>query len=192
MDLIENSDETLIRSSSTTPSPEELRSVSSGIDLTFNGKTSPSINKKILDLTQSYTEFMIRFNEFFAKKTNVTTDTLEGATKTILWLWMTRRKAQNINLPKFNAFESEEHYELLQRDIRATARRNPDLDNMVLRFNVDIKLSSNDINTMEARSEPTSKLPPVYSHFEISNCSAPPPVQVMPSQRPTSTSNILS
>ena len=51
---------------------------------------------------------------------------------------MTLAQSQRKNLPRFNALETEEHYQQIQKDVRSTSRKNPELDNMVLRIHVAI------------------------------------------------------
>jgi hypothetical protein len=52
---------------------------------------------------------------------------------------MTVAKSQQKNLPRFNALDTVEHYTTIQRDVRSTARKNPDLHNQTLRIHIEAK-----------------------------------------------------
>jgi len=64
---------------------------------------------------------------------------------------MTLVQSQRKNLPRFNALETEEHYQQIQKVIRSASLKNPDLDNVVLRLNISIntKVDTSDMEVLE-------------------------------------------
>lgn len=99
---------------------------------------------------------MDRLNEIIAKKTRHPKQGIKDASKTFCWKWITAAKSQQKTLPKLNALDCEDHYQQIQRDVRTTARKNPALDNYVLRLRVDVRVISDDgPSTVEENDDTT-------------------------------------
>ena len=130
-----------------------MKPASSEIDIILDGKATPALDRSNLDVNQSFAEFHSRITDLLAKKTKLSKQAVQDATKTFQWVWMTLAQSQRKNLPRFNALETEEHYQQIQKDVRSTSRKNPELDNMVLRIHVaiDTKLpdDTSDIEVLE-------------------------------------------
>lgn len=144
------------REPSNSSSPKPLKAASAEIDVTLNGKSSSTLDRSNVDLNQSFEEFIDRLNDILSKKTKLSKDIIMRATKTSRWIWMTLAKSQFKNLPRFNDLETEEHYQQLQKDVRTTSRKNSDLDNMILRIHVEIRLNSDDGDTTAVENDESS------------------------------------
>lgn len=53
---------------------------------------------------------------------------------------MKKAKSQQKTLPQYSDFDGKEHYEVLQKELRTTSKKNPELDEMILRFHIDVKV----------------------------------------------------
>ena len=76
---------------------------------------------------------------------------------------MTKATSQRKTLPQYCDFEEEGHYESLQKEVRATSKKNKELDDMILRFYIKVqpKPMDGDANGEESiLNEPTSPLRP--------------------------------
>jgi hypothetical protein len=129
-------------SRSTTPVPCEPASCE--IDVILNNKKSASLDKRNLHISNwSYDEFLEQIDKIAAKKAKLALTKFQSSSRSILWLWMTVSKSQSKTSPRLNALDDEDHFRQLQKDIQNTARKTPDLANMVLRLKVDI--TTNDV-----------------------------------------------
>lgn len=62
---------------------------------------------------------------------------------------MTKAKSQQKTLPQYSDFDTEEHYEVLQKELRTTSKRNPGLDDMILHFHIDVKVKGDNAEENE-------------------------------------------
>jgi hypothetical protein len=118
--------------------PDLLQLVSTEVAITFYGKTYATIDRSNFNFNSIYEDFLQSLDTILATKTKQSLATIEAANKSIRWKWYTIAKSQYKTQPLFNAFESEEHYHQMQRDIRDTSIKNPTFRNMVMCIRVDI------------------------------------------------------
>ncbi len=132
-----------------TPSPTRLPSAQGQINVILNQKPSSTLYSSNLDANLTFDAFLDRLDDCIARKTRQTKSVIQNAKKTYRYIWMTKSKSQQKTLPQYNDFETEEHYEVLQKELRTTSKRNPELDDMVLRFHIDVKVKRDDAEADE-------------------------------------------
>ena len=126
--------------SSHSTSPELLKSAQGQIDVVFNGKASSTLSNSNLDLNMSFDEFIDHLNNCISKKTRQSLEIIQGARKIYRYIWMTKARSQQKTLPRYTDFDEEEHYQTLQKEVRTMTKKNRELDDMILRFHVDVRV----------------------------------------------------
>lgn len=66
---------------------------------------------------------------------------------------MTKSRSQQKTLPRYSDFDDKEHYEALQKELRITSKKNRELDDMILRFHIDVKVRSDNEEENEEEAE---------------------------------------
>jgi len=79
-------------------------------------------------------------NNCISKKTRQSLEIIQGARKIYRYIWMTKARSQQKTLPRYTDFDEEEHYQTLQKEVRTTTKKNRELDDMILRFHVDVRV----------------------------------------------------
>ena len=74
---------------------------------------------------------------------------------------MTKAKSQQKTLPRYTDFDEEEQYQALQKEVRTTSKKNRELDDMILRFHIDVRLRKDrkdkeDDEVEDEKEEPSS------------------------------------
>jgi len=136
-----------------TPSPTPLSSAQGQIDVILNQKASSTLYSSNLDANVTFEAFLDRLNDCIARKTRQPKSVIQNAKKTYRYIWMTKAKSQQKTLPQYSDFDSEEHYELLQKELRTTSKKNPELDDMILRFHIDVKVKGDNAEANEEGSD---------------------------------------
>jgi hypothetical protein len=121
-------------------SPLPLKPAQGQIDVVYNQKASTTLYSSNLDLNMSFHEFLDRLDGCIAKKTKQPEGIIKEARKVYRYIWMTKYKSQQKTLPRYNDFDGEEHYQGLQKEVRTTSKKNRELDDMILRFHIDVKV----------------------------------------------------
>jgi len=129
-------------------SPVSLPSASADIDIILNKSPFNATDRTSFDVNGSLETFLQHLYALIAKRTKLSDEKLQSATKIIRWRWLTKNKAQAQKIAKFYYLDTQEDYQQLQNDVRSTARKNPHLDNMILRLQVDV--STNSISDVDA------------------------------------------
>ena len=144
--------------SSRSPSPKLLPPTQGEIDIVLNGKSSSTLAGSALNVNATFDEFIERLDHCISKKTRQQLDAIQDARKIYRYIWMTKAKSQQKMLPRYTEFEGEEQYEALQKAIRTTTKKNADLDDMILRFHVAVRIRNDDEeeNDEEHVDEPSS------------------------------------
>ena len=66
---------------------------------------------------------------------------------------MTKAKSQQKMLPHYTDFEGEDQYQAPQKAIRTTTKKNPELDDMILRLHVAVRVRKDDEEANEEEHE---------------------------------------
>jgi hypothetical protein len=119
-----------------------LRPAQGQIDIVYKEKASSTLYSSTLDLNLSYDDFLSRLNECIARKTKAPIALIEEMNKSYRYIWMSKATSQRKTLPRYSDFLDEEHYESLQKEVRTTSKKNKELDDMVLRFYINVQLKS--------------------------------------------------
>jgi hypothetical protein len=118
--------------------PALLQPVSTEIAVKLYTKDLPTLDRSNFDFNNTHEDFLQNLYKILAAKTKLSLVTIEVIDKCITWKWYTVTKSQAKTQPKFNAVETEQHYQQMQNDIRDTAEKNPTFRNMVMRIIVEI------------------------------------------------------
>jgi hypothetical protein len=121
-----------------------LAPVPGEIDIVLNGKSSSTLASSTLNVNATFNEFIERLDHCITKKTRQPLDVIQDARKLYRYIWMTKAKSQQKTLPRYTEFEGEEQYQALQKEIYTTSKRNPELDNMILRFHITVRVRKDD------------------------------------------------
>jgi hypothetical protein len=140
------------------PSPVPLKPAQGQIDVVYNKKASTTLYSSNLDLNMSFNEFLDHLDECIAKKTKQPEGIIKEARKVYRYIWMTKYKSQQKTLPRYNDFDGEDHYQALQKEVRTTSKKNRELDDMILRFHIDVKVRTD--TGQEDRQEDEGEDPP--------------------------------
>ena len=139
--------------SSRSTSPELLKSAQGQIDVVFNGKAYSTLSNSNLDLNMSFDEFIDHLNNCISKKTRQSLEIIQGARKIYHYIWMTKARSQQKTLPCYTDFDEEEHYQTLQKEVRTMTKKNHELDDMILRFHVDVRVKGDNEERDEQEHE---------------------------------------
>jgi hypothetical protein len=125
-----------------------LQPVSTEIAVKLYNKDLPTLDRSNFNFNNSYEDFLQTLYKVLTAKTKLSLEMIEVVDKCITWKWYTVAKSQAKSQPKFNAVETEDHYQQMQKDIHVTAEKNPTFRNMVMRIIVEITKEGMEDDTM--------------------------------------------
>jgi hypothetical protein len=133
-----------------------LQPVCTEISVKLYGKDLTTLDRSNFNFNNMYEDFLPSLHKILTIKTKLSLEIIKAANKCVTWKWYTVAKSQSRTQPPFNTLETEEHYQQMQKDIHATAEKNPVFRNMVMRIVVDITKEGVDIIPTPAGCEVTT------------------------------------
>lgn len=154
VEILSDNDENTTYDESLRPlSPEPLPSVAGEMYIVLNGKSLSTLASPTLNVNVTFEQFMDRLDSCISHKTRQPLQAIQDAKKTYCYIWMTKAKSQQKTLPLYTDFEGEEQYLALQKAIFATSKKNPQLDDMMLRFHVTVRIRKDEEEENEGGDE---------------------------------------
>jgi hypothetical protein len=138
----------IIEDSSDDVEPALLQPVSTEIAVKLYGNDLTTLDRSNFNFNNMYEDFLHSLDKVLMAKTKLSLEIIEAVNKFVRWKWYTVARSQAKTQPSFNAVDSEEYYQQMQGDIRATAAKNPIFRNMMMRINIDIIRDGMDDDTV--------------------------------------------